>query len=156
MALCLVLPLAPVRSPSRMRHNHELWMAGSTPLCLGVVFRAEETWIKYRVVMAKLRHTLSLSSHNMDQCVASKSIFFYKVVMCPAVHPFVSYGCLLPIQSRAKMRGRLSHLLGKEEEEGAMLKARGRLVVISAAGNDATFVVVARNPKTASLFTASP
>ena len=67
-------------------------------------------------------------------------------------------GCLLPIQSRAKMRGRLSHLLGKEEEEegGAMLKARGRLVVISAAGNDATFVVVAHNPKTASLFTASP
>ena len=104
--------------------------------------------------------TLSLLSYNMDQRVASKSIFFYKVVMCPAVHPFVSYGCLLPIQSRAKMRGRLSHLLGKEEEEeeaeGAMLKARGRLVVISAAGNDATFVVVAHNPKTASLFTASP
>ena len=90
--------------------------------------------------------TLSLLSYNMDQYVASKSIFFYKVVMCPAVHPFVSYGCLLPIQSRAKMRGRLSHLLGKEEEEeeGAMLKARGRLVVISAAGNDATFVSSSR------------
>ena len=34
-----------------------------------------------------------------------------------------------------------------------MLKARGRLVVISAAGKDATFVAVAHNPTTALLFT---
>ena len=42
----------------------------------------------------------------------------------------------------------------KEKEGGAMLKARGRLVVISAAGKDATFVAVAHNPNTALLFTA--
>ena len=42
----------------------------------------------------------------------------------------------------------------KGERGGAMLKARGRrLVVISAAGKDATFVAVARNPNTALLFT---
>ena len=114
-SLCLV-PLAPVRHLGcaiTMNYGHgrfdsSLFRSRS---------RREETWIKYQVVMATLRHTFSLLSYNMGQYVASKSIFFYKVVMCPAVHPFVSYGCLLPIQSRAKKRGRLSHLLGKEEEE---------------------------------------